>query len=104
MSKDAQMANPRFKSPADSSYTELIEEAGTDYSPRVTVDQVNHPPHYMMVGVEAIDITEQFNFNRGNAMKYIIRAGKKDPNKEVEDLRKAQFYLDREIKRIEGVK
>jgi hypothetical protein len=95
------MAKPTIP---DDSYAELIENAGTDYSPKVTVDQVNHPPHYMMVGVEAIDITEQFNFNRGNAMKYIIRAGKKDPNKEVEDLRKAQFYLDREIKRIETVK
>ena len=93
---DAQMAETASMNP--------FTDNGRDYSPRVTVDQVNHPPHYKMVGIEAIDITEQFNFNRGNAMKYIIRAGKKDPNKEVEDLRKAQFYLDREIKRIEGGK
>ena len=73
-----------------------------DYRPRVKVDQVNHPPHYKMAGGEAIDITEQFNFNRGNALKYIIRAGKKDPAKEVEDLNKAIWYLDREVKRLLG--
>lgn len=89
---------------AEAASTNPFTDHVTDYSPRVTVDQVNHPPHYMMVGVEAIDITEQFNFNRGNAMKYIIRAGKKDPAREVEDLMKAQFYIDREIKRIERVK
>ena len=63
-------------------------------------DLINHPPHYKMQGMEAIEITEQFNFNRGNALKYIIRAGKKDPAKEVEDLLKAQFYIDREVKRL----
>jgi hypothetical protein len=40
------------------------------------------------------------NFCRGNAIKYITRAGHKDPNKEIEDLEKAVFYLNYEIKRL----
>lgn len=40
------------------------------------------------------------NFNRGNAVKYIARAGLKDPNKEIEDLEKAAFYIQDEIKRL----
>lgn len=64
-------------------------------------DPVDHPAHYTQhpSGVEAIDVTEHFNFNRGNAIKYIWRAELK--GKELEDLKKARFYLDREIKRLE---
>ena len=40
------------------------------------------------------------NFCRGNAVKYIVRAGLKDPSKEIEDLEKAVFYLNREIKEL----
>jgi hypothetical protein len=68
-------------------------------------DMVNRPSHYAdgwSNGAEVIDITENLNFNRGNAVKYIARAGKKDPFKELEDLNKARFYLDREISRIGG--
>ena len=43
---------------------------------------------------------DSYNYHRGNAVKYIARAGRKDPAKEVEDLRKARFYLDREIERL----
>ena len=65
-------------------------------------DSVNHPSHYESVvkGVECIDVTEQFNFNRGNAIKYISRAGHKDKAKEIEDLRKAAWYINREIERL----
>lgn len=65
-------------------------------------DNVNHPSHYesTVKGVECIDVTEQFNFNRGNAIKYIWRAGHKDKTKEVEDLRKSVWYLNREIERL----
>jgi hypothetical protein len=67
-----------------------------------THDSVNHPSHYTgYKGVEVIDLTEQLNYNRGNAVKYIARAGLKDPNKEIEDLRKAVWYVQREIGRIE---
>jgi hypothetical protein len=63
-------------------------------------DPVNHPKHYTNhpSGVEAIEITEHFNFNKGNAIKYIWRSA--DKGKEVEDLRKARWYIDREIARI----
>lgn len=66
------------------------------------VDNVNHPSHYTAYkGIEVIDLTEQMNFNRGNAVKYIARAGLKDPNTEVEDLQKAKWYLEREIARLQ---
>jgi hypothetical protein len=63
-------------------------------------DPVNHPKHYIShpSGVECIEVTEHFNFNKGNAIKYIWRSA--DKGKEVEDLRKARWYIDREIARI----
>jgi hypothetical protein len=64
-------------------------------------DMIAHPPHYTQFkGLEVIDLTEQLNFNRGNAVKYICRAGLKDPKTEVEDLKKAAWYIEREIQRI----
>ena len=64
-------------------------------------DLVNEPPHYRWLpnGVEAIDITENFNFNLGNALKYIIRSRHKGA--ELQDLKKARWYVAREIQRIE---
>jgi hypothetical protein len=64
---------------------------------------VNHPSHYAegwSNGAEVIDITENLNFNRGNAVKYIARAGRKDAMKTIEDLKKARWYIDRELKRL----
>lgn len=66
-------------------------------------DVVNHPSHYAegwSNGAEVIDITENLNFNRGNAVKYIARAGKKDLAKEIEDLEKARWYIERELYRL----
>lgn len=64
-------------------------------------DNVNHPEHYTRFkGVEVIDITEQLNFNRGNVVKYVARAGAKAGSDEKEDLRKAEWYLRREIERV----
>lgn len=64
-------------------------------------DPVNHPEHYIFSGgFEVIDITEQLNFNLGNVIKYVARAGRKDPVLLLEDLHKARFYLNREIARI----
>ena len=64
-------------------------------------DAVNHPSHYNMGGIEVIDAIEawELDFCLGNAVKYIARAGRKDPAKEVEDLRKAIFYIERKIGR-----
>ena len=68
-------------------------------------DNVNHPSHYNMGGIEVIDAIEAWGFgegfNRGNAIKYIARAGHKDPSRTVEDLEKARFYIEREIKRLQ---
>ena len=62
-------------------------------------DSVNHPSHYTQYkGLEVIDLTEQMNFNRGNAIKYIARAEFK--GNELEDLKKAAWYINREIERI----
>jgi len=63
-------------------------------------DPVNHPAHYCRNGVELIDIIDSLPYCRGAAMKYIYRAGVKDKAKEVEDLRKAAWMIEREIKRI----
>jgi hypothetical protein len=66
-------------------------------------DSVNHPSHYTghPSGVECIKITEHMNFCRGNAMKYLWRAGEKSD--ELEDLKKARWYIDREIARLSSV-
>lgn len=62
-------------------------------------DPVNHPRHYTShpSGIECITVVEWMNFNLGNAMKYIWRAG--DKLNRLEDLKKARWYLDREISR-----
>ena len=67
-------------------------------------ETVNHPKHYNAhpSGVECIDIVEHMTFNLGSAVKYIWRAGLKSESA-VEDLRKAVWYLEREIERIGGV-
>lgn len=60
---------------------------------------VTHPPHYNSGKIEVIEAIEDWglNFCRGNTVKYVARAGKKDPAKEIEDLEKASWYLRREI-------
>ena len=64
-------------------------------------DPVNNPAHYTNhpSGIECIQVTEHMNFNRGNAVKYIWRCG--DKGKPEEDLRKAIWYLEREIARLQ---
>jgi hypothetical protein len=64
-------------------------------------DMVNQPPHYTdhPSGVECIAITEHMNFCLGNAIKYIWRAGSK--GEALEDLKKARWYVEREIARLE---
>ena len=67
-------------------------------------DNVNHPAHYTDGEIEVIDYIEdkRFPYHLGNAVKYISRAGKKDPDKTVEDLRKAVWYIERYILFIAG--
>lgn len=74
-------------------------------------DRVEHPSHYTwlkdLCGIEVIDITRHMNFNLGNTIKYVLRAGHKseeglsDKQKHIEDLKKALFYIKDEIKRLE---
>jgi len=76
-------------------------------SDTTTADMVNHPPHYTSdpSGVECITITRHRNFNIGNAIKYLWRAGLKadgDESKHIEDLEKARWYISDEIKRLKG--
>lgn len=62
-------------------------------------DNVNHPEHYISGGIETIDFIEakELNFNLGNVVKYVARCGRKLDD--LEDLKKAQWYLNREIER-----
>ena len=69
-------------------------------------EQVSHPSHYggasnVYEAIKVIDAWE-LGFSLGNTVKYISRAGKKDPEKEIEDLKKAKFYLDHHIKTLEN--
>jgi hypothetical protein len=66
------------------------------------MEAVNHPAHYQANGIEVIDIIENFdlNFNLGNTVKYVLRAGKKGSKKE--DLEKAVWYLNRELEKFNG--
>ena len=67
-------------------------------------ESINHPEHYGGDNTyEAIKVIEAWNldFTLGNTIKYISRAGKKDKAKEIEDLKKALWYLDRKIKTLE---
>lgn len=66
--------------------------------------QVEHPDYYNKhpSGVECIEIVRHCNFNIGNAIKYLFRCGLKDDNPQIQDLRKAIFYIQDEINRLEG--
>lgn len=66
----------------------------------VSTQEVNHPPHYKIGGIETIDFIEAkgLNYHLGNVIKYITRADHKGNRKQ--DLEKAKWYLDREIQRL----
>jgi hypothetical protein len=65
-------------------------------------ETINHPEHYGKGIYEAINVIEAWNlgFCLGNVVKYISRAGKKDPEREIEDLEKAKWYLERHIQNL----
>ena len=67
-------------------------------------DGVNHPSYYCDGGIEVLDyiMAKNFDFLLGQVCKYISRSGKKDPAKEIEDLKKARFYLDWKINLLKG--
>jgi len=67
------------------------------------MEKVNHPSHYNQhpAGIECIDVIEAFNFNLGSVIKYIWRASLKPGEDTMDDLRKAEWYIKREIERME---
>ncbi len=75
-------------------------DTGKGLSVPAPEDPVNHPPHYTKhpSGIECIEVTRHMNFNRGNAVKYVWRAGAKGD--EIEDLKKAIWYLSDEVDRL----
>jgi hypothetical protein len=77
-----------------------LDESNPFKKTEKSTDAVNHPSHYNShpSGVECITVTEHFNFNIGNAIKYLWRAGLKDSM--IQDLKKAKFYVEREIERL----
>ena len=92
-------------------YTRVDKENGNDTegnSSEAKPEQsaVNHPSHYNMGKYEVIDVINDWNLNfqKGNAVKYIARAGHKDPSKEIEDLEKALFYINYEVNRLKSLK
>jgi hypothetical protein len=76
--------------------TNIVKPYGTD--------MVNHPPHYTAGGIETIDFIEakKLGYNLGNVVKYITRSDLKGDR--LENLKKAQWYLNREIKNEEVTK
>jgi hypothetical protein len=68
---------------------------------KVKADPVNHPEHYKVGGIETIDFIEAkgLGYNLGNVIKYISRADHKD--EKLENLKKAQWYLNREVGKLE---
>ena len=67
-----------------------------------TTDPINHPAHYTFSAIEVIDVIEawELGFHLGNVVKYVARAGRK--GSKLDDLKKARWYLDREISRLDA--
>ena len=68
-------------------------------------EKVNHPKHYNLhpAGIECIDVVEEMSFPIGTVIKHLWRAGLKPGAPQLEDLKKAQWYLNREIARVENL-
>jgi len=84
-------------------YCKPCRSKGKNGDEGLTVDAVNHPKHYTNnpKGIELIDMIGHLSFPKGAAIKYIYRAGEKDPNKAVEDLKKAKWFIDHMINDLE---
>jgi hypothetical protein len=96
---------PKRGRPSKKNQTSLIEvRDGQVRLVKALTDTVNHPPHYKVGGIETIDFIEakSLNYNLGNVVKYITRADHK--GSKLVDLKKAQWYLNREIANLEKAK
>lgn len=76
-----------------------LDHPAAEPTAKPTGNSIDHPDYYNTGKIEVIDFLEDQNlpFHLGNAVKYICRAGKKDPHKTVEDLKKAAWYINRYI-------
>lgn len=100
------MMTPEKKEIVQKNSQRILKELGEKQ------EKVSHPAHYTwlkeLCGIEPIDIARYFDFNIGNCIKYLCRCGHKseqgysDKEKAIEDLKKARFYLDDEIKMLEN--
>ena len=92
-----------------------MEDITKETYDRIKEDEnVSHPSHYTwlkeLCGIEVIDITRHLDFDLGNAIKYILRAGRKPINKSnfnlkvaaIQDLKKALFYINDKINMLEN--
>ena len=93
------LTDKELKAMTDNEFLDLIE-----HDKPANNDAINHPAYYTDGKIEVSDFIadKNLNFFRGNVVKYVTRAGKKDSSKEVEDLKKAAWYIGREIERLEG--
>ena len=103
-SSNIQMAKDTVTNTTPSRMAQLSYEAGKAAYDSNKADAVNNPAHYKVGGIETIDFIEakKLGYNLGNVVKYITRADHK-ANK-LQDLRKAQWYLEREIWNVENNK
>lgn len=94
---------PDHLGPCVSARTEERDRQISAKADKLAHDPVNHPRHYTAhpSGIECIQVTEHLGFCVGNAIKYLWRAGLKGQDA-VQDLKKARWYIDREIKRLGG--
>jgi len=93
-------------------YNTILKDCKKTNNKMKTNNKVEHPSHYIWLkekcGIEVIDITRNMDFDLGNAIKYILRAGRKhedgydDKSKTIEDLKKAIWYINDEINMLEN--
>lgn len=108
MSDEENLHNPNHNNWDAGGYCNVMvmrNEGGETCGFKKGPEAVNHPDHYGGDTVyEVIKVLEawELGFHLGNTVKYIARAGKKDKAKEIEDLKKAQFYLKRKIEQLES--
>lgn len=102
--REVKKSDPEVKSKTKDKPLSLYERHLKDSLAQARADMVNHPPHYTAGGIETIDFIEakKLGYNLGNVVKYITRSDLKGDR--LENLKKAQWYLNREIKNEEKVK
>jgi hypothetical protein len=105
---DFEKAKADIKTAVEKSFIKFFGQLG--YNPQrieevaTMTDNVKHPSHYTYGKIECIDfiLDKELDFSLGNAVKYIVRAGRKNPEKQIEDLQKAIQYIQFEIEHLEG--